>query len=73
MHHQRDASLDSGVGMGSNYSLPRTPDDYLGNVEEMDTSTSGKYCLKYAPSSNDNIHVRICVPPKILPTCLMLV
>jgi len=40
MHHQRDASLDSGVGMGSNYSLPRTPDDYLGNVEEMDTSTS---------------------------------
>ncbi|CAK8671721.1 transcriptional coactivator YAP1-like isoform X2 [Clavelina lepadiformis] len=39
--HQRDASLDSGVGMGSNYSLPRTPDDFLANVqsnvEEMDT------------------------------------
>nr|CAB3267816.1 yorkie homolog [Phallusia mammillata] len=36
-YHQRDPSQDSGVGMGSNYSLPRTPDDYLGNVEEMDT------------------------------------
>jgi len=35
--HQRDASLDSGVGMGSNYSLSRTPDDYLSNVEDMDT------------------------------------
>nr|XP_009859006.1 transcriptional coactivator YAP1 isoform X1 [Ciona intestinalis] len=35
--HQRDASLDSGVGMGSNYSLPRTPDGFLNNVEEMET------------------------------------
>uniref|UniRef100_F6WJM1 WW domain-containing protein n=1 Tax=Ciona intestinalis TaxID=7719 RepID=F6WJM1_CIOIN len=36
--HQRDASLDSGVGMGSNYSLPRTPDGFLNNVEEMETA-----------------------------------
>uniref|UniRef100_H2Z0P5 WW domain-containing protein n=1 Tax=Ciona savignyi TaxID=51511 RepID=H2Z0P5_CIOSA len=38
--HQRDASLDSGVGMGSNYSLPRTPDGFLNNVEEMETGTT---------------------------------
>uniref|UniRef100_H2Z0P2 WW domain-containing protein n=1 Tax=Ciona savignyi TaxID=51511 RepID=H2Z0P2_CIOSA len=40
--HQRDASLDSGVGMGSNYSLPRTPDGFLNNVEEMETGDGNR-------------------------------
>ncbi|XP_061431126.1 transcriptional coactivator YAP1-like isoform X2 [Lethenteron reissneri] len=37
--HSRDESTDSGLGL-SNYSLPRTPEDFLGNVEEMDTGES---------------------------------
>uniref|UniRef100_UPI00358E59E7 transcriptional coactivator YAP1-like isoform X2 n=1 Tax=Myxine glutinosa TaxID=7769 RepID=UPI00358E59E7 len=37
--HSRDESTDSGLGL-SNYSLPRTPEDFLGNVEEMETSTN---------------------------------
>ncbi|KAL3848233.1 hypothetical protein ACJMK2_019104 [Sinanodonta woodiana] len=37
--HTRQESGDSGVGgmgSGTNYSLPRTPEDFLSNVEEMD-------------------------------------
>ena len=34
--HQRDPSLDSGVGMGNNYNIHRS-EEYLTNVEEMDT------------------------------------
>ncbi|CAH1245424.1 YAP1 [Branchiostoma lanceolatum] len=37
-YHSRDESADSGLGMSSNYSLPRTPEDFLSNVDEMDTS-----------------------------------
>ena len=29
-------------GMGNNYSLPRTPEDFLSNVDEMDTQEGGK-------------------------------
>nr|XP_039270822.1 transcriptional coactivator YAP1-like [Styela clava] len=37
--HEREPSRESGVsGMGSNFNLPRTPNEYLGSVEEeMDT------------------------------------
>ena len=28
-------------GMGTSYSLPRTPDDFLGNMEDMDTGDGG--------------------------------
>jgi hypothetical protein len=35
--HARQNSTDSGLGgMGTAYSLPRSPDDYLSNVDEMD-------------------------------------
>jgi protein yorkie len=35
--HARQNSTDSGLGgMGTTYSLPRSPDDYLSNVDEMD-------------------------------------
>jgi len=40
--HARQNSADSGLGgMGTNYSLPRTPEDFLSNVEEMDSSNDG--------------------------------
>ncbi|XP_060627046.1 transcriptional coactivator YAP1 isoform X6 [Anolis sagrei] len=35
-YHSRDESTDSGLSMSS-YSVPRTPDDFLNSVEEMDT------------------------------------
>lgn len=41
--HSRQASTDSGVGgmgTGTSYSLPRTPEDFLSNVDEMDSSDS---------------------------------
>ncbi|BFZ06139.1 hypothetical protein BsWGS_09178 [Bradybaena similaris] len=40
-HHSRQESGDSGLGgMGTSYSLPRTP-DFLGNMEDMDTQDGG--------------------------------
>lgn len=38
-YHSRDESTDSGLSMSS-YSVPRTPDDFLNSVEEMDTGDS---------------------------------
>ncbi|VTJ86945.1 Hypothetical predicted protein [Marmota monax] len=35
-YHSRDDSTDSGLSMSS-YSVPRTPDDFLNSVDEMDT------------------------------------
>lgn len=37
-YHSRDESTDSGLSMSS-YSVPRTPDDFLNSVDEMDTGT----------------------------------
>jgi hypothetical protein len=37
--HSRQESADSGLGMGTGYSLPQTPDDFLSmdeNMENMD-------------------------------------
>jgi hypothetical protein len=39
------ASVDFTGGMGTTYSLPRSPDDYLSNVDEMDMQEDGKYDL----------------------------
>uniref|UniRef100_A0A8D0H9B0 Yes1 associated transcriptional regulator n=1 Tax=Sphenodon punctatus TaxID=8508 RepID=A0A8D0H9B0_SPHPU len=38
-YHSRDESTDSGLSMSS-YSVPRTPDDFLNSVDEMDTGES---------------------------------
>ncbi|KAM4628739.1 WW domain-containing transcription regulator protein 1 [Polymixia lowei] len=38
-HHSREQSSDSGLGLGC-YSIPTTPEDFLNNVEEMDTGDS---------------------------------
>uniref|UniRef100_W5M0X9 WW domain containing transcription regulator 1 n=2 Tax=Lepisosteus oculatus TaxID=7918 RepID=W5M0X9_LEPOC len=38
-YHSREQSTDSGLGLGC-YSIPTTPEDFLGNVDEMDTGDS---------------------------------
>ncbi|KAJ7986639.1 hypothetical protein DPEC_G00341970 [Dallia pectoralis] len=37
--HSREQSTDSGLGLGC-YSIPSTPEDFLNNMEEMDTGES---------------------------------
>lgn len=38
-YHSREQSTDSGLGLGC-YSVPTTPEDFLSNVDEMDTGGS---------------------------------
>ncbi|XP_033885233.3 WW domain-containing transcription regulator protein 1 isoform X2 [Acipenser ruthenus] len=38
-YHSREQSTDSGLGLGC-YSIPTTPEDFLNNVDEMDTGES---------------------------------
>ncbi|XP_020011918.2 WW domain-containing transcription regulator protein 1 isoform X2 [Castor canadensis] len=38
-YHSREQSTDSGLGLGC-YSVPTTPEDFLSNVDEMDTGES---------------------------------
>lgn len=40
--HARQESADSGLGLGSAYSLPHTPEDFLANIDDNMDSTSGK-------------------------------
>lgn len=39
--HSRQESADSGLGMGSGYSLSRTTDDFLTNLDDMDIQEGG--------------------------------
>lgn len=46
--HSRQESADSGLGMGNNYSLPHTPEDFLSsnaddNMDCTSGNTSGGY------------------------------
>lgn len=54
-YHSREQSTDSGLGLGC-YSIPTTPEDFLSNMEEMDTgmvessnlhwsAVTAKHCL----------------------------
>ncbi|KAG7261700.1 hypothetical protein CRUP_008733 [Coryphaenoides rupestris] len=47
---QRPQSTDSGLSMSS-YSVPRTPDDFLNSVDEMDTGDSLPVSMVTQPSS----------------------
>lgn len=49
-YHSRDESTDSGLSMSS-YSVPRTPDDFLNSVDEMDTGDSLPVSMATQPSS----------------------
>lgn len=47
--HSRQESADSGLGMGTTYSMPHTPEDFLANID-MDCA-SGKpfpFCISYS-------------------------
>uniref|UniRef100_A0AAY5LD11 WW domain-containing protein n=1 Tax=Esox lucius TaxID=8010 RepID=A0AAY5LD11_ESOLU len=48
-YHSRDESTDSGLSMSS-YSVPRTPDDFLNSVDEMDTGDSLPASMGTQPS-----------------------
>ncbi|XP_016431452.1 transcriptional coactivator YAP1-like isoform X2 [Sinocyclocheilus rhinocerous] len=49
-YHSRDESTDSGLSMSS-YSVPRTPDDFLNSVDEMETGdTLGPSSMATQPS-----------------------
>ncbi|KAL2736640.1 transcriptional coactivator YAP1-like [Vespula maculifrons] len=40
--HARQESADSGLGLGSAYSLPHTPEDFLANIDDnMDSTSDG--------------------------------
>lgn len=43
--HARQESADSGLGLGSAYSLPHTPEDFLGNIDDNMDATSGKFAV----------------------------
>lgn len=50
--HSRQESADSGLGMGTTYSMPHTPEDFLANIDNvmdnMDcaSGTYNNYCLR---------------------------
>lgn len=45
--HSRQESADSGLGMGNNYSLPHTPEDFLSTMDDNMDGVSGKtFCIK---------------------------
>ncbi|XP_075412037.1 WW domain-containing transcription regulator protein 1 isoform X2 [Tenrec ecaudatus] len=60
-YHSREQSTDSGLGLGC-YSVPTTPEDFLSNVDEMDTENAGQ-----APMTISAQHTRFpdfldCLP-----------
>lgn len=46
VEHTRQESADSGLGMGNNYSLPHTPEDFLTSIDDNMDGVSGKYILQ---------------------------
>ncbi|XP_064639429.1 transcriptional coactivator YAP1-like isoform X2 [Lineus longissimus] len=61
--HTRQESADSGLGeqphggMGTSYSLPRTPEDFLSNVDEME-SQDGGHKMQNQPNSDFNMELQ---------------
>jgi len=48
-YHSREQSTDSGLGLGC-YSIPTTPEDFLNNMEEMDTGETQSLRHSYTVS-----------------------
>ena len=46
VEHTRQESADSGLGMGNNYSLPHTPEDFLTSIDDDMDGVSGKYIAR---------------------------
>lgn len=59
--HARQESADSGLGLGSAYSLPHTPEDFLANIDDNMDGTSGKKPGRHEASlSADRFIFHIC-------------
>lgn len=43
--HSRQESADSGLGLGNNYSLPHTPEDFLASIDDNMDGVSGRFEL----------------------------
>lgn len=47
VEHSRQESADSGLGLGNNYSLPHTPEDFLASIDDNMDGVSGKLNLDF--------------------------
>lgn len=56
--HSRQESADSGLGLGNNYSLPHTPEDFLSsNMDDNMDCTSGKCSDSFITEKEKNNRV----------------
>ncbi|KAG8186525.1 hypothetical protein JTE90_023953 [Oedothorax gibbosus] len=63
--HSRQESADSGLGLGPNYSLPHTPEDFLSNLDDMEDRTSNDLGLDLQTTldlGDDNMDTDDLVP-----------
>ncbi|KFW90727.1 WW domain-containing transcription regulator protein 1, partial [Phalacrocorax carbo] len=61
-YHSREQSTDSGLGLGC-YSIPTTPEDFLSNVDEMDTGeTIGQTTMNINPQQTRFPDFLDCLP-----------
>lgn len=61
-YHSREQSTDSGLGLGC-YSVPTTPEDFLSNVDEMDTGeNAGQTAMSMNPQQNRFPDFLDCLP-----------
>lgn len=61
-YHSREQSTDSGLGLGC-YSVPTTPEDFLSNVDEMDTGeNAGHTVMNMNPQQNRFPDFLDCLP-----------
>ncbi|NXG10606.1 WWTR1 protein, partial [Sakesphorus luctuosus] len=61
-YHSREQSTDSGLGLGC-YSVPTTPEDFLSNVDEMDTGeTIPQTAMNINPQQTRFLDFLDCLP-----------
>ncbi|KAM8805068.1 WW domain-containing transcription regulator protein 1 [Eudromia elegans] len=61
-YHSREQSTDSGLGLGC-YSIPTTPEDFLSNVDEMDTGeTAAQTTMNINPQQTRFPDFLDCLP-----------
>ncbi|XP_010128922.1 PREDICTED: WW domain-containing transcription regulator protein 1, partial [Chlamydotis macqueenii] len=61
-YHSREQSTDSGLGLGC-YSIPTTPEDFLSNVDEMDTGeTTAQTTMNINPQQTRFPDFLDCLP-----------
>lgn len=61
-YHSREQSTDSGLGLGC-YSIPTTPEDFLSNVDEMDTGDNvAQTAMNINPPQSRFLDFLDCLP-----------